>query len=156
VRIFGRKSRTRQTLSSHQIWVFRRRSEQLVGQEARRSLKEALVHVHGAKASLKATLAVDKHRPRCLTVAELRCRSPPIKVSINTFPSSLWSRRSKPHRKATTIARENSNSTEPPRSAVTRCHECEPAPPPTGASCLGRQIGDERPRLQAETPIRLV
>jgi hypothetical protein len=61
----------------------------LVGQEARRELEEALVHVLGAEASPEAVLIVDKHRPSHLTVAGLRCRSPPIKVSINTFPSSL-------------------------------------------------------------------
>jgi hypothetical protein len=52
-------------------------------------LKEALVHVLGAETSLEAALTVDKHRPSRLTVAGLRYRSPPIKVSINTFPSSL-------------------------------------------------------------------
>jgi hypothetical protein len=50
---------------------------------------EALAHVLGAEASLEAALTVDKHQPRCLTVVELRCRSLPIKISINTFPSSL-------------------------------------------------------------------
>jgi hypothetical protein len=54
----------------------------LVDQEARRELKEA-------KASPKAALTVDKHRPSRLTVARLRCHFPPIKVSINTFLSSL-------------------------------------------------------------------
>jgi hypothetical protein len=156
VQIFYRKTRTCRTLGSHQIRVFHRRSEQLVGREARRELEEALAHVLGAEASLEAAPTVDKHRPSRLTVAELRCRSPPIKVSINTFLSSLWSRRSKPHRKPTIVARENSNSDEPPRSAVTRCREREPAPPPTGASRLSRRIGDERPRLEVEIPIRLV
>jgi hypothetical protein len=61
----------------------------LVGREARRELKEALAHVLGAKASLEAALTVDKHRPSCLTIVGLRCYSPSIKVSINTFPSSL-------------------------------------------------------------------
>jgi hypothetical protein len=65
-----------------------------------------------------------------LTAAGLRCRSLLIKVSIITFPSSLWSRRSKPHRKLTTVAWENSNFGEPPRSAVMRRREHEPAPPP--------------------------
>jgi hypothetical protein len=151
VRIFGRKTRTRQTLGSHQIRVFRHRSEQLISQEARRELEEALAHILGVKASLEAALTVDKHRPSRLTVAGLCCRSPPIKVSINTFPSSLSSRRSKPHRKPTTVARENSNSSEPPRSAATRRRE--PTPPPAGAS---RRIGDERPRLEAEIPVQLV
>jgi hypothetical protein len=145
VRIFGRKLRTRQTLNSHQIQVFRRRSEQLVGREARRELKEALAHVLGAEASSEAALTLDKHRPSRLTVAGLRCRSPPIKVSINTFPSSLWSRRSKPHQKLTTIAGENLNSGLPPCSAATRHRERKPAPPPDGAN---RRIGDERPRLE--------
>jgi hypothetical protein len=58
----------------------------LVGREARRELKEALVHVLGAEASSEAALTVDKHRQSHLTVAGLRCRSPPIKVSISIFP----------------------------------------------------------------------
>jgi hypothetical protein len=61
----------------------------LVDREARRELKEALAHILGAEASPEDTLTIDKHRPSRLTVAKLRCRSPPIKVSINTFPSSL-------------------------------------------------------------------
>jgi hypothetical protein len=61
----------------------------LVGREARRELKETLVHVLGAEASPEAALTVDKHRPSHLTVVGLRCRSLPIKVSINTFSSSL-------------------------------------------------------------------
>jgi hypothetical protein len=153
VRIFSRKSRTRRTLGSHQIRVFRHRSEQLVGREARRELKEALAHVLGAKASPEATLTVDKYRPSRLTVVGLRCRSPPIKVSINTFPLSLWPRRSKPHRKPTTVARENSNSGKPPRSAATRHHELKSVPPPAGAN---RRISDERSRLEAEIPVRLI
>jgi hypothetical protein len=156
VQIFGRKWRTRRTLGSHQIWVFRHRSEQLVGREARRELKEAFAHVLGAKASPEAALTINKHRPSCLTVVGLRCRSPPTKVSINTFPSSLWSCRSKPHRKLTTVAQENSNSDEPPRSAALRRREREPAPPPAGASRLSRRIRDERPRLEADIPIQLV
>jgi hypothetical protein len=59
----------------------------LVDREARRELKKALAHILGAEASPEATLTVDKHQPSRLTVAELRCYS--IKVSINTFPSSL-------------------------------------------------------------------
>jgi hypothetical protein len=62
---------------------------QLVCRQARRELKEALAHVLGAEASPEAALTIDKHRPSRLTVARLCCRSPPIKVSINTFPSSL-------------------------------------------------------------------
>jgi hypothetical protein len=42
--IFAHKSRTRRTLGSHQIWVFRNRLEQLAGQEARREHKEASAH----------------------------------------------------------------------------------------------------------------
>jgi hypothetical protein len=61
----------------------------LVDREARRELKEALAHVFGAEASPEAALTVDKHRPSRLTVAGLRCRFTPIKVSINTFISSL-------------------------------------------------------------------
>jgi hypothetical protein len=114
VRIFSRKSRTRRTRGSHQIQVFHRWSEQLVSREARRELKEALAHVLGAEASPEAALTIDKHRPSCLTIVALRCCSPPIKVNINMFPSSLWSRRSKPHRNPTTIARDHSNSGEPP------------------------------------------
>jgi hypothetical protein len=72
MRIFGRKSRTHRTLGSHQIRVFRRRSEQLVGREARRELKEALAHVPGAEASSEAALTVNKHWPSRLTVAALR------------------------------------------------------------------------------------
>jgi hypothetical protein len=154
--IFDSKSRTHRTLGRNQIWVFHCRSEQLVGREARREVKENLVHILGAEASPEATLTINKHRPSRLTVAGLRCRSPLIKVSINTFPSSLWSCRSKPHQKLTTIARENSNSGEPPHSAVTRHREREPAPPPAGASRLSRRIGDERPRLEVKIPIRLV
>jgi hypothetical protein len=156
VRIFGRKSRTRRTLGSHQLWVFRRRSEQLVGREARRELQEALVHVLGVEASPEAALTVTKHRPSCLTIAGLRCRPPPIKVSLIKFPSSLWSHRSKPHWKLTTVAWENSNSGEPPRSAV-MCHrEREPTPPSAGASRLNRWMGDERLRLEVEITIHLV
>jgi hypothetical protein len=154
--IFGRKSRTRRTLGSHQIWVFRCWLEQLVSREARRELKEALAHVLRAEASPEAVLTVNKHRPSRLTVSGLHCRSPPIKVSINTFPSSLWSRRSEPHRKPTTVARENSNSGEPPHSAATHHRERKPAPPPAGASRLSRRIGDERPRLEAEIPVRFI
>jgi hypothetical protein len=61
----------------------------LVGREARRELKEALAHVLGAEASPEAALTVDKHRPSCVTIVGLRFRSPPIKASINMFPSSL-------------------------------------------------------------------
>jgi hypothetical protein len=147
VQIFGRKSRTRWTLGSHQIWVFHRRSEQLVGREARRELEEALAHVLGAEASSEATLTIDKHRPSHLTVVGLCCRSPPIKVSINTFPSSMWSRRSKPHRKPTTVAWENSNSGEPSRSAIMSRCEHELTPPPAGASC---RIGDERSEIRSQ------
>jgi hypothetical protein len=139
--IFDRKTITCRTLGSHQIRVFRRQSEQLVGRQAIRELTEALEHVLGAEASPEATLTVDKHQPSRLTIAGLRCHSPPIKVSINTFPSSLWSYRSKPYKKPTTVARENSNSGEPPRSAVTRRCEHEPTPPPAGASRLSHRIG---------------
>jgi hypothetical protein len=38
--IFARKSKTRWTLGSYQIWVFRRCLEQLARQEARREHKE--------------------------------------------------------------------------------------------------------------------
>jgi hypothetical protein len=61
----------------------------LVDREARRELKEALAHILGAEASPEAALTADKNRLSRLIVVELRCRSPPIKVSINTFPSSL-------------------------------------------------------------------
>jgi hypothetical protein len=61
----------------------------LVGREARRELEEALAHVLGAEALLEAALTIDKHRPSHLTIAGLRCRSLPIKVSINTFPLLL-------------------------------------------------------------------
>jgi hypothetical protein len=61
----------------------------LVDREARRELKEALAHILGTEASLEAALTVDKHRSSRPTVVGLHCGSPPIKVSINTFPSSL-------------------------------------------------------------------
>jgi hypothetical protein len=61
----------------------------LVDREARRELKEALAHILGAEASPMAALTVDKHCLSRLTVAGLHCCSPPIKVSINTFPSSM-------------------------------------------------------------------
>jgi hypothetical protein len=147
VRIFGHKSRTSWTLGSHQIRVFHCRSEQLVGREARRELEEALAHVLGAEASPEAALTIVKHRPIRLTVAGLSCRSPPIKVSMNTCPLSLWSHRSKPHQKLTTVAWENSNSGEPSCSAMTCHRDREPTPPRAGANC---RIGDERPRLEAE------
>jgi hypothetical protein len=131
------------TLGSHQIWVFHRRSEQLVSQKARRELKEALAHILRAEPSPEAAPTVDKHQLSCLTVARLHCRSPSIKVSINTFPSSLWSRSSKPYRKLISVARENSNSSEPPRTAATCRCEREPMPPPAGASHLSRWIGAE-------------
>jgi hypothetical protein len=89
MRIFGRKSRTRRTLGSHQIQVFHRRSEQLIGQEARREFEEASAHVLGAEASPQATLTITKHRQSRLTIARLRCLPPPIKVSIIKFPLSL-------------------------------------------------------------------
>jgi hypothetical protein len=133
VRFVGRKSRTRRTLGRHQIRVFHRQSEQLVDREARRELEEALAHVLGAEASSEAALTVDKHWPSRLTVAWLRCYSPPIKASINTFPSLLWSRRSKPHKKLTTVAQENSNSSELPRlaaSAAASVSRCRPRPEP--------------------------
>jgi hypothetical protein len=61
----------------------------LVGREARRELEEPLAHVLGAEASPEAVLTVNKQRLSRLTVARLHCHSPPIKVSINMFPSSL-------------------------------------------------------------------
>jgi hypothetical protein len=61
----------------------------LVGREARRELKEALAHILGAEASPEATLTIDEHQPSRLNVVGLHCCSPPIKVSINMFPSSL-------------------------------------------------------------------
>jgi hypothetical protein len=61
----------------------------LVGREARKELEEALSHILGAEASSEAALTVDKHRSSGLTVVGLHCHSPPIKVSINMFPSLL-------------------------------------------------------------------
>jgi hypothetical protein len=156
VQIFGRKSRTRRNLGSHQIRVFHRRSEQLVGREARRELEEASMHVLGAKASPEAALTITKQRSSHLTVAGLRCRPLLIKVSIIKFPSSLWSHRSKSHWKPTTMAWVNLNSGETPPSTVTRRCEREPAPPLARASYLNRRNGDERPRLEAEITIFLV
>jgi hypothetical protein len=61
----------------------------LVGLQARRELEEALVHILGAEASPEDALTIAKYRSSGLTIAELCYRSPPIKVSIITFPSSL-------------------------------------------------------------------
>jgi hypothetical protein len=138
--IFSRKSRTHRTLGSHQIWVFHRLSEQLIGREARRELEEATVHVLGAEALPEAALTITKHQLSRLTIARLRCRPPPIKVSLIDFPFSLWSRRSKPQQKLITMAQENPNSGEPPCSTMARHH----------------LIGDERPRLEADIPFCLI
>jgi hypothetical protein len=54
------------------------------------------------------------------------------------------------------MAWENQNSSEPPRLAMARRHEREPAPPPNGGSRPNRLIGDERPRLEADIPFRLI
>jgi hypothetical protein len=153
--IFGRKLRIHRTQGSHQIWVFHRRSVQLIGREAKRELEEASAHVLGVEASPKAALTVTKHRLSRLTIAGLRCHHPPIKVSLIKFPSSLWSRRSKPYLKPTTMTQENSNSSEPSCLAVIRRREREPAPLPAGASRLNRRIGDERRRLEAEITVHL-
>jgi hypothetical protein len=59
-----------------------------------------------------------RSQPSRLAIARPRCCPLLTKVSIIEFPSSLWSCRSKPHRKPTTIARENWNSGEPPRSTI--------------------------------------
>jgi hypothetical protein len=48
------------------------------------------------------------------------------------------------------MACENLNTGEPPRSAVARRREREPAPPTAGASRPNRLIGDERSKLEAE------
>jgi hypothetical protein len=61
----------------------------LVGREDRREFKEASTHVLGAEASPEAALTIAKHRSSRLTIAGLRCRSPPIKVSIIEFSSLL-------------------------------------------------------------------
>jgi hypothetical protein len=53
------------------------------------------------------------------------------------------------------MTQENSNSSKPPRLAVIRRREREPAPLPAGASRLNRRIGDERPRLEAEITVHL-
>jgi hypothetical protein len=137
VRIFGHKSRTHRTLGSHQIWDLRHHSEQLVSREARREFKEASAHVLRAEASPEAALTVTKQWPSRLTVAGLHCRSPLIKVSIIEFPSSPWSRRSKPHQKPTTVAQENSNIGETLRSTVMHCPRSEPA-----ASTVGSVMND--------------
>jgi hypothetical protein len=142
VRIFSRKSRTRRTLGSHQIRVFCRRSKQLIGREARRELEEASAHIVGIEASMEAALIVTKHQSCRITVARLRCRPPPIKISLIEFPSSLWSRRSKPHRKLTTVARENPNSGEMTHSGV------------AWRAAVSHLIGDEWSRLEAEITLR--
>jgi hypothetical protein len=60
--IFARKSRTRRTLGSHQIRVFHRHLEQLVGQEARRGHKEASAHALEVRALPEEDLnAVEAH-----------------------------------------------------------------------------------------------
>jgi hypothetical protein len=51
--IFARKSKTSRTLGSHQIQVFRRRLEQLAGQEARKEHKEASAHALEVRAPPK-------------------------------------------------------------------------------------------------------
>jgi hypothetical protein len=79
VRIFSRKLRTRRTLGSHQIRVFYRRSEQLVGREARRELKEALAHVLGAEVSPEAALTIDKPPARA-------SRARPRRVAASVSP----------------------------------------------------------------------
>jgi hypothetical protein len=89
VQIFSHKSRTHRTLGSHQIRVFHRRSEQLIGREAKRVLEEASVHVLGAEASPEAALTVTKHQSSQLTVARLRCCPSPTKVSLIKFLLSL-------------------------------------------------------------------
>jgi hypothetical protein len=61
----------------------------LVGQKARRVLEIALAHILVVEASPEVAVTFAKHRSSPLTVAGLRCHSPPIKVSINVFPSSL-------------------------------------------------------------------
>jgi hypothetical protein len=128
---------------------FLRHSEQLIGREARRELEEASAHILGAKASPEAALTITNQRSSRLTVAGLHCCPLSIKVSLIKFPSSLWSRRSKPHQKPTTVA-QNLKSDELPRLAVVHHREREPAPPPAGASRPNRLIGDERPRLEVE------
>jgi hypothetical protein len=83
---------------------------------------------------LKATHVDARSWPSHLTIVGLRCRPLRIKVSLIEFPSSLLSRRSKPHRKLTTMAKENPNIGESTCSATARRHERESAPPPTGAN----------------------
>jgi hypothetical protein len=61
----------------------------LIDREGRRELEEASAHILAVEASLEAALTIAKHRPSRLTVAGLCCHSPPIKVSIIKFPSSL-------------------------------------------------------------------
>jgi HPt (histidine-containing phosphotransfer) domain-containing protein len=60
--IFARKSRTRQTLGSHQIQVFCHRLEQLARQEARRENKEALAHALEVRALLEEDLGAVEAR----------------------------------------------------------------------------------------------
>jgi hypothetical protein len=61
----------------------------LVGREVRSELEEALAHILGAEASPDAALTINMHWPSRINIVGLRCRSPPIKVSINMFDSSL-------------------------------------------------------------------
>jgi hypothetical protein len=66
--IFARKSRTRRTLDSHQIQVFRGRLEQLVKQEARREHKEASAHAPEAGAPPEDAFTAANRRPSCLPI----------------------------------------------------------------------------------------
>jgi hypothetical protein len=69
VRIFGRKSKTRRTVGSHQIQVFHHHSEQLIDREARGELEEALAHVLGARAPPRGDPATIEVQPNYAVTA---------------------------------------------------------------------------------------
>jgi hypothetical protein len=114
--------------------IIRRLLKQVERSSSKRRSLRIFPPILRVRTPLKAAHIDAQSRPSRLTVAGLRCRPPSIKVILIEFPSSLWSRRSKPHRKPTTMARENPNSGEPPHSAMARRHEREPAAPPAGAN----------------------
>jgi hypothetical protein len=68
--IFAHKSRTRQTLGSHQIWVLCHRLEQLAGQEAWREHKEASAHALEVTALPEENLNAVEARSNCTDVVD--------------------------------------------------------------------------------------
>jgi hypothetical protein len=125
VRIFGRKSRTRRTLGSHQIRFF---LPPFGAIDWSRNYKGARGSLNARPRSWTST-GGRPHRHQAPDDLPHHCQTPlppsTVKVSLIKFPSSLWSRRSKPYRKPTTMAWENPNSGEPPCSAMACRHERE-------------------------------